>query len=118
MMDASNDFGHYGRYVLFFIGGMIPLLIIFKHYEIFPSTSKGAKKLVRASGYPLFGSVNLMAPPKNMLQKLGAMCQQYGNLFEVYVLGQRIIVISDNQLAQEILAKRPGVFRRARNIGI
>jgi len=68
-------------------------------------------KLIKIIGYPIIGNL-FQILPNIILKNLQIFKQIYGNLYELKIFNKRIIVISDKSILQEILMKRPKIFRR------
>ena len=98
---------------------LLPISVIYllSHcYNPFKSSSSSSSsKLIKIKGYPLIGNL-LQLLPKNILNNLQKFKQIYGNLYELRLFTKRVIVISDKMIVNEILSKRPKIFRRLNSL--
>ena len=99
------------------LGWIVPVIAITTKYLFWIKKGDQKENLVRAHGYPFIGTVDLITQPRKFTEKMRMLSDQYGNTFEFYLFGQRVIVISDQFLLQEVLSKRPHIFRRSEVIG-
>lgn len=79
------------------------------------SSSSSSSKLIKIKGYPVIGNL-LQLLPKNILNNLQKFKQIYGNLYELKLFQKRVIVVSDKMIVNEILSKRPKIFRRLNSL--
>ncbi len=62
-------------------------------------------------GWPLFGNALEIDIPR-VHQQLEDWSRQYGPLYKAKIMGHRVLVISDPELAETVLRARPKLFRR------
>lgn len=100
-------------YILLSISIIYLLSYYFNPFKSLSSSS--SSKLIKIKGYPLIGNL-LQLLPKNILNNLQKFKHIYGNLYELRLFKKRVIVISDKIIVNEILSKRPKVFRRLNSL--
>jgi hypothetical protein len=100
-------------YILLSISVIYLLSYYFNPFK--SSSSSSSSKLIKIKGYPLIGNL-LQLLPKNILNNLQKFKHIYGNLYELRLFKKRVIVISDKMIVNEILSKRPKIFRRLNSL--
>jgi len=101
--------------ILSYILLSISVIYLLSYYFNPFKSSSSSSKLIKIKGYPLIGNL-LQLLPKNILNNLQKFKQIYGNLYELRLFKKRVIVISDKIIVNEILSKRPKVFRRLNSL--
>lgn len=99
---------------------LLPISVIYllsHYYNPFNGrrNKSSSSKLIKIKGYPIIGNL-LQLLPKNILNNLHKFKQIYGNLYELKLFKKRVIVISDKVIVNEILSKRPKIFRRLNSL--
>ena len=99
-------------YILSYILLPISFIYLLSHYfNLFNRRRSNTSKLIKVSGYPFIGNL-LQLLPQNILYNLQKFKYLYGNLYQFKLFNKRVIVISDKIIVNEILSKRPKLFRR------
>ena len=97
------------------VGATIALVLI-QILGLWPQ--KKNKVLARIPCYPVIGNLALFFPSSTSFANITKAVKKYGKLIELFVLGQRILVISDVETAKEIMMRRPKVFRRSKTLEV
>lgn len=99
-------------YILSYILLPISFIYLLSHYfNLFNRRRSNTSKLIKVNGYPFIGNL-LQLLPQNILYNLQKFKYLYGNLYQFKLFNKRVIVISDKIIVNEILSKRPKLFRR------
>lgn len=99
-------------YILSYILLSISFIYLLSHYfNLFNRRRSNTSKLIKVNGYPFIGNL-LQLLPQNILYNLQKFRYLYGNLYQLKLFNKRVIVISDKIIVNEILSKRPKLFRR------
>ncbi len=70
--------------------------------------------LVRPARLPFLGAAWGLSPD-NFIEVFAEFYRKYGDLVEIYLGPQRVIVITDVEICKEVLNLRPKIFRRTRS---
>jgi cytochrome P450 len=69
----------------------------------------------RPPGYPLLGHPHFLSP-NALLANLRNCREKYGPVYEMFLFGNRYLILNDIESVKEVLTKRPKVFRRDKAI--
>mmetsp|Transcript_21762 Transcript_21762/g.21065 ORF Transcript_21762/g.21065 Transcript_21762/m.21065 type:complete len:520 (+) Transcript_21762:119-1678(+) len=70
--------------------------------------------IVTVPGYPIIGNLMTFMPPDKVFRNIDACVNKYGSMIEMWLINNRIVVVSDLTIIKQILTKRPKMFCRSR----
>jgi cytochrome P450 len=119
---SSTSNGEYGEQtnpilLLSIVIGSLFILIWYFHFQYGEKRTqlKNGHILVRLARLPFLG-IALGLTPQNMIFVFEELYRKYGDFVEIYLGPQKLTLVTDVDIARELLNARPKVFRRVRSL--